>query len=125
MEKEPIAVVTVDNENNDLVQLVEYKYNDVTTNINYVNSGRPDILAYPNPAISDVRFQFWNLPSGKYNLKIYNILGVVVWERKYSINGDRTEKIDLSNFRKGTYLYSLINANGKAISTKRLMVMRP
>ena len=124
-EKEAIAVVTVDNENNDIVNTVEYKDNGVQTNIRYVNTGRPDLIAYPNPAIDDVRIDFFNLPSSDYTLKIYNILGIVVWEKKYSISGDRSEKINLTTLRKGTYLYSLINDTGKIISTKRLMVMRP
>lgn len=123
--KEPIAVVTVDDEDNDEVLFVEYKYNDVTTNVRYVNNGKPDILAYPNPAIETIRLEMMNLQSGNYKVKIYNILGVEIWNNEYAINGDRIVKIDLSNFRKGTYLYSLVNENGKTISTKRLIVMRP
>ena len=123
--KEAIAIVTVDNEDNDIVNFVEYKDNDVPTSIRYVDTGRPDILAYPNPAIDDVMLEFFNLPPSYYTIKIYNILGVVTWEKKYYISGNRTEKISLNHLRKGTYLYSLVNENGKTISTKRLMVMRP
>lgn len=123
--KEPIAIVTVDNENNDQVRFVEYKYNDVTTNIRYVNNGKPDLLAYPNPAIEDIRFEFMNLPAGRYQVKILNILGVELWKKNYYIQGDFMTPVDISDFRKGTYLYSLINESGKTISTKRLIVMRP
>jgi hypothetical protein len=124
-EKEAIANVFVDNENNNIVNSIEYKDNGVTSSIRYVSNGKPDMIAYPNPAIEDVRFEFFNLPSAVYTLKIYNILGVVVWEKKYALSGNRSEKIDLSNLRKGTYLYSLTNDNGKIISTKRLLIMRP
>ncbi len=124
-EKEAIAIVTVDNQDNDIVNAVEYKDNGIQTNIRYVNTGKPDLIAYPNPAIDDVRIDFFNLPSSVYTLKIYNILGIVVMEKKYNISGDRSEKISLTNLRKGTYLYSLISDNGKIISTKRLMIMRP
>lgn len=123
--KEAIAVATVDNIDNDQVLFVEYKYNDVVTNVRYVNSGKPDILAYPNPAMEDIRLEFMNLNSGKYTVKMYNILGVEVWKKEYTINGNRIVRIDVSNFRKGTYLYSLVNENGKTISTKRIIVMRP
>ena len=124
-EKEAIAVVTVDNLNNDLVNSVEYKDNGIQTSIRYVDTGKPDLVAYPNPAINEVRIDFFNLPPSNYTLKIYNILGIVVWENKYSISGDRSEKIGLTDLRKGTYLYSLVNDDGKIISTKRLMIMRP
>ena len=124
-EKEAIAIVTVDNQNNNLVNAVEYKDNGVQTNVRYVNTGKPDLIAYPNPAIDEVRIEFFNLPSSNYKLKIYNILGIVVWEKKYTISGNRSEKINLTNLKKGTYLYSLVSETGKIISTKRLMIMRP
>ncbi len=123
--KEAIAIVTVDDIDNDQVIFVEYKYNDVMTNVHYINNGKPDILAYPNPAMENLRMEFMNLQNGKYSIKMYNILGVEVWNKDYNVNGDRIIKIDISNFRKGTYLYSLVNENGKTISTKRLVVMRP
>ena len=125
VEKEAIATVTVDNENNDIVNAVEYKDNGIQTSIRYVDTGKPDLVAYPNPAIDDVRIDFFNLPPSNYTLKIYNILGIVVMEKKYAISGDRSEKISLNNLRKGTYLYSLVTETGKIISTKRLMIMRP
>ncbi len=124
-EKEAIAIVTVDNQNNDIVNTVEYKDNGIQTNIRYVNTGRPDLIAYPNPAIDEVRIDFFNLPASNYTLKIYNILGIVVWEKKYSLSGNQNQKISLTALRKGTYLYSLVSDNGKIISTKRLMIMRP
>lgn len=124
-EKEAIANVVVDNENNNIVNTIEYKDNGVTSSIRYVSNGKPDLIAYPNPAIDDVRFDFFNLPASVYTLKIYNILGVVVWEKKYAFSGNRSEKLNLSNLRKGTYLYSLTNDTGKIISTKRLLIMRP
>jgi len=88
-------------------------------------NGRPDIYAYPNPAIQDVRFEFSNLKPSNYSLKIYNILGVVVMEERYDLNGFKTVKLDVSKLRKGTYLYSLSDGKGKTIATRRLMVIRP
>ena len=47
------------------------------------------------------------------------------WSRTYYIDGNRTEKVDVSELRKGTYLYSLSNEQGKTLSTRRLIVVRP
>ncbi len=123
-EKEPIAILEVDPKTK-IVQKVEYKANDVKSNINYVNKGRVDVFAYPNPAIEEVRFEFLNLPKGNYELSIYNILGVEVLKEEYKINTNRTARVDLTEFRKGTYLYSLVNEKGKTITTKRLIILRP
>jgi len=84
------------------------------------------VLAYPNPAIFDVRFEFMNLKPGTYQLKIYNLLGVAVLDTSYHIkSGSQVEKMDVSELRKGTYLYSLVGPDGKTIATKRLIIIRP
>lgn len=122
--KEPIAVVTMAADEQTVIN-VEYKSNDVVTNVQNINSLRPGVYAFPNPAIVNVKFEFSNLPKGKYTIKIYNIIGREVWRKDYEINGHRTEKVDISMLRKGTYLYSLINEEGKTITTHRLVVIRP
>ena len=104
--------------------VVNYTVSDPSSTMRTA-SNRPDIYAYPNPAINDVRFEFSNLKPSEYVLKIYNILGVVVMEEKYELNGFKTVKLDVSKLRKGTYLYSLSDAKGKTIATRRLMVIRP
>ena len=123
--KEPIAVVTVTNDDMETPLFVSYKDNNILSNVNYVNTGKSDLIVYPNPAILEARFDFVNLNPGLYSLKIYNILGVEIWKNRYNINGNRTIKIDLDEFRKGTYLYSLIDERGKTLTTKRLMIVRP
>jgi len=105
-------------------EVVYYTVSDPSSTMRTASS-RPDIYAYPNPAINDVRFEFSNLKPSTYALKIYNILGVVVMEEKHVLNGFRTIKMDVSKLRKGTYLYSLSDAKGKTIATRRLMVIRP
>jgi len=103
---------------------IRYKVTDPTSTIRS-NSGEPDVYVYPNPAINNVRFEVSNLPSDKYTLKIFNILGMTIREESYQLSGYKTIKWDVSKLRKGTYLYSLTNAEGKTIATRRLMVIRP
>ena len=122
--KEPIAIATVDPQTNDVIS-VEYRSEDISTSVKYINKGRADLFAYPNPAIDEVRFDFVNVKSGIYQLKMFNILGKVVWQDSFPMVGDKTVKVDLSALRKGTYLYSLIDGRGKTVTTKRLMIIRP
>jgi len=123
--KEPIAILTTDNFTHQITRAVYKANNEVTTGLEEITDNAPGVYAFPNPAIVNVRFEFANLPVGEYRLTIYNILGVKVWNRQYFINGPRTEKIDISTLRKGTYLYSLTNDKGKTITTRRLIVIRP
>lgn len=122
---EPIAIVhtAMDGET---VTSVDFKSEElVPTTIQTTKSGRPAIYVSPNPAIASTRFECANLKPGTYQLKIYNILGIEVWSKEYRINGDFADKVDLIGFKKGTYLYSLLDSRGKALSTKRLMIVRP
>ncbi|MBK7425905.1 MAG: T9SS type A sorting domain-containing protein [Saprospiraceae bacterium] len=65
------------------------------------------------------------LSAGNYTVKIINILGMAVWSEKYYVNGSRTIRVELDDFKRGTYLYALINDKGRTITTKRLIVLKP
>lgn len=121
---EPITVLTM-NQDETAVSRATYKANNITTNVQNTDALKPGVYAYPNPAIVSVRFEFTNLPAGKYKLKILNILGMETWSRPYYINGNLIEKVDISSLRKGTYLYSLVDDHGKTVTTRRLVVIRP
>ena len=124
--KEPIAIIRA-NSDDDTPTNAEYKSVDPNTvSVIKLYDQKPNIYAYPNPAIDQVRFDVLNLPKGKYDLNVYNILGVKVWSNNYDFrNATDTIQLDLNNFKKGTYLYSLSDAKGKTIATRRLMVIRP
>jgi hypothetical protein len=83
------------------------------------------VHAYPNPAVDEVSFECRNLNSGTYSLKLFNLLGKTVWSQEYQIAGSKSIKVDLDKMRKGTYLYSLSDQNGKVIATKRLVIIKP
>lgn len=123
--KEPIAVVNVDAVD-ESIKSARYKSIDISTGVIKLYEKKANIYAYPNPAIDKIRFDVVNLPRGTYNLKIYNILGIEVWNQKHqSQNTNDTIQLDVSNFKKGTYLYSLVDDKGKRLMTRRLVILRP
>jgi hypothetical protein len=63
---------------------------------------KPVLLStpFPNPAVDWVRFDCSNLPQEEYTLKIYNIIGKVVWKETYQLSGNRSIRIDLDDFKK-------------------------
>lgn len=83
------------------------------------------IQAFPNPAVEWVRFDCINLPTDEYTIKIFNIVGRVVWRETHTINGNKSIRLDLDQFKKGTYLYSLTNKEGRILGTKRLVILKP
>ncbi len=122
---EEIAVVRV-TPTNETPLNIQYKATDETTPVIKLYKSKPNVYAYPNPAIDKVRFDVVNVPKGNYDLNIYNILGVKVWNQEYQFyNSTDTIQLDVNNFKKGTYLYSLVNKKGKTLVTRRLVILRP
>ena len=124
IERQEIAVATMSNDLSQ-VQSVEYKDNSTVAAPEIDAPGSANIQAFPNPAVERVRFDCTNLPSEEYTLKIFNIIGKVVWKQNYTMNGNRSVIVELEDFRKGTYLYSLADSKGNIIGTKRLVVLKP
>ncbi len=122
---EPVAVITLDDEETN-VESFTFKNSEIITSTEpIVRSGFEDVFAYPNPAINYARFDCVNLDPNHYDLKIFNILGLEAYSERYFISGNKMLKVDLSDFRKGTYLYSLVDTTGKVVTTKRLVVIKP
>ncbi len=123
-EKEEIAVVSYDASGADL-QNVQFKFSGTTATHPTEVPGKANIQAHPNPAVDWVRFDCTNLPSDSYTFKIFNIIGNVVWKETHFLSGDRSVRVDLDDFKKGTYLYSLEDKAGNTIATKRLVIIKP
>lgn len=124
-EKEEIAVATMSNDLSS-VELVRFKNNGISDAPEPgLSPGSANIQAHPNPAVEFVNFNCSNLPRDNYTLKIYNIVGKVIWKGDYALSGNRVIYLELDDFKKGTYLYSLSDGKGNIIGTKRLVVLKP
>lgn len=122
--KQEIAILTLNNDQSGL-ESVRFK-NETTTAAPDLNApGSAGIQAFPNPAVEWVRFDCSNLPPDDYTLKIFNIVGKVVWKETYPLAGNKSIRLELNDFKKGTYLYSLVDKRGNVIGTKRLVVVKP
>jgi len=77
---------------------------------------------YPNPATTNITFDFQRSFDKGYSIQIYNaVLG-----RKMVEQSNVTEKttIDLSNFTRGVYVYQLVDRTGKLIETGKFQVSK-
>ncbi len=123
-EKEEIAVATM---SSDLSSVTRFAFkNTQTTAAPTINAlGMAGIAAFPSPAIDWVRFDCINLPQDDYTLQIFNIIGNLVWKETHPIVGNRSIHLELENFKKGIYIYSLSNKTGQVIGTGQLVVLKP
>jgi Secretion system C-terminal sorting domain len=86
---------------------------------------QPDIYVHPNPSFGLVRFDLVNLPVGAYQLEIYNILGVRIRLYSLDVDGSISYPLNLSDLKKGTYIYRLVDSFQKTLRSKRLVIITP
>lgn len=123
-EKEEIAIATMSNDLSS-TETIRFKSLASTPALEPVANTGGGIQAFPNPAVEWVRFDCTNLAPGEYTLKIFNIIGKCVWKKNYTLSGTTSFRVELEEFKKGTYIYSLVDRNGSAVGTKRLVVLKP
>ncbi|MBC7773959.1 MAG: T9SS type A sorting domain-containing protein [Phycisphaerae bacterium] len=123
-EKEEIAMATMSNDLS-TVESIRFKNNATVPTIEPVSAFTGGIQAFPNPAVEWVRFDCVNLTPGDYTLKIFNIIGKCVWKKNYTLSGTTSFRVELDDFKKGTYIYSLVDKQGNSVGTKRLVVLKP
>lgn len=104
---------------------IEFKTHPMVTRVFAEEPTKADVFAYPNPSYDVVRFQMSDLTHGKYVIKIFNILGVLMREVDVEVDNRReTIAFDLSDLQRGTYLYRLQDKFGRTIRTKRIVLIR-
>ncbi len=124
-DKEPVAIVTMNNDETAATSIRYKRSKTVSAIEGAFESARATVQAYPNPAVEYTVFHCSNVPDGRYVLKLYNVIGAVVWRQEHQINSNKSIRLDLNNFKKGTYLYSLSDMKGNILATKRLMIVKP
>ena len=99
---------------------IAYNVADINS-IRKITSNASVSNAAPNPASNVINFNY-DLGNTEATVKIYNALGTLVKTTQLNA-ATKTTQIDVSSLEEGFYIYSVI-ANGKAISTKRLVIAR-
>ena len=88
--------------------------------------GSPQMSMYPNPAFTpEINIEFNGIPPGRYELKIYSLIGKLEISKSYYLNNYKFDQVDIRALNPGVYIYALQNAAGKVIFSKRLTVVSP
>lgn len=74
------------------------------------------IKLYPNPAISQITFDFQNGFDKNYMFQIYNFIGKKVYEQR---SASPKTVVDVSDFYRGVYIYQVRDLTGKVINSGR------
>ena len=74
---------------------------------------------YPNPAVSQITFDFDQNTDKNHSFQIFNFVGKKVYEAQ---NVSAKTVIDVSDFYRGVYIFRLEDKNGKVVDTGKFQV---
>lgn len=96
---------------------ISFDYN--TNSISDINKMKDKIAIFPNPASDIITINFKDINYKEIKIEVQNILG----QRMFSkiVKSVVQEKIDLSLFKSGTYIFSLIVDNSVVYSEKIIL----
>jgi hypothetical protein len=76
---------------------------------------------YPNPAVSQITFNFEKIYDKNYSLQVFNFLGKKVFESQTP--AARTI-VDLGDFYRGVYIFQVRDRSGKIIQSGKFQVVK-
>lgn len=120
--KEPIAIVTLNNEQNAVTQVV-FK-NTTPPVINAIKDAQvpvPTVFVSPNPATDEVFFKFKNISPGQYRLTIADENGRAALEQSMQLSDGQSERMNLSRLSPSVYFISVFDANGRVVCQEKLV----
>lgn len=80
-----------------------------------------DFGVYPNPNNGNFVIRFNSLTTTDVNVKLYDIRGRIVFEKKYFNQGSFNENIELKNVQSGVYLLNVLADDNKKV-VKRIII---
>lgn len=118
----PLLKVILNQDTNEILEIV---YTDYYESNDRAGLGQEGMSIHPNPTFgkSDIYLKIKN--PGNYKVLVKNILGRVIHQEDIYIDDELNVPVDLIFLRKGSYLCSLEDENGRTIVTKRLIILKP
>lgn len=119
-EKEPIAVVTLDNNQSFATQVVFKAPADVVNGLDGPNI-RPTLTLSPNPASAELSARFEGLRPGTYQLTLIDALGREVLRKSVQAGSSHTEQLDISLLPAGLYILCVRDSQQALVHRERLL----
>jgi hypothetical protein len=96
---------------------------DITVNVKLISSGIENISEistkiYPNPSNGILNLEISGSEYQEYKVKIYDVLGSMVYNTVCTYGTEIKEQIDISNHPKGMYFISIESENGILFNRK-------
>lgn len=120
--KEPIAIVTFNNAQNAVTQVVfKNTTPPVVDGLEEVNAAKPSVKISPNPASDEAVFELKNLTPGQYRLAVFDENGRLAMEKRVQMGSSHSERFNLSGYSPGVYFLRVFDENGQAVCGEKLV----
>ncbi len=116
-EKEPIAVVEMDNSGS-VVQQVDYKDTGVVSGNNDVAAIKPEVVVSPNPATDLAVFELKNFKPGSYSIQLLDARGSLILVKNLTTGNIA---VSLEGLAEGAYFYRLLDDKNRVQSSGKLL----
>lgn len=90
-----------------------------------IDENSREIISFPNPTYGEVFFDLINYPKAKYRLEVYNVIGRKIFSKTFGDSSNSDMMADLTELKKGVYLYSIFDENNKKLTSKRISIVTP
>ena len=122
--KEPILVLTLDNEETEVVSAEFKDMGVITVGTHFIDEQPFEFTISPNPTNGPVVVEISDLPFGEYQLVLFDLNGKMI--QKEIILGENNYKngYDFNHLTQGTYFLSLKNKNGQTIATEKFILSK-
>ena len=117
--KEPIAVVTMSEPDGGTPVEVNYKDNGIPNGVKDFAAERINVLVSPNPASDVATFELKNVKEDAYTLKLYDAIGHLILQKKFSSN---RESISVSALTGGIYSFTISNGKNQIAAVGQVVV---
>lgn len=82
----------------------------------------PVVKFYPNPAVTQITFDFQNGYDKAYSFQIFSFIGKKVYEQN-SLAAPKTV-VNLTDFFRGVYIFQIRDKNGKIVESGKFQVAK-
>ena len=87
----------------------------------YPDAADPILRFYPNPATSNITFDFLKGFDKGYSIQVYSFLGKKMFEQ---LNVTERTTLNLAEYNRGIYIYQLRDRSGKIIESGKFQVSK-
>ncbi len=121
--KRTVGSISLDNEDDKLYTGGHFIHGEKSPKLSQCNFQDGSIYVFPNPSFGAFNIRFYGYPEGTYKLNIHNIIGKIIYTYELDVLDGHNVPVSIPNISKGTYIYSIVNARGEKLQTKRLLIM--